>query len=160
MLRTIFLFMQAVFYTALFVGAISVYLFHDVDKDQIGHWNEAFAGLCGEMFLFTLVIGAGVALLTWIGRLVFHLKGYAPPAKLGLFLGVGVSAFQYLWDFVGRAVAPDFADAFLSAYMIVAIFVCSIVLVRDSFRQRKMSQAQATSSDGWAEVNSPENRSK
>lgn len=64
MLRTIFLFMLGMFGTGLLNAALSVYLLHDVDKDMIGRWNEAFAGLCGEMVLFTLVIGAGVALLT------------------------------------------------------------------------------------------------
>ena len=136
------------FGTGLLNAALSVYLLHDVDKDMIGHWNEAFAGLCGEMVLFTLVIGAGVALLTWIGRHLFHLKGYSPRAKLGLFLGVGVSVLQYPWDFAGRATFPEFADAFLIAYMIVAIFVCSIVIVRDNFLRMKLRQRPGASFDG------------
>ena len=140
--------MLGMFGTGLLNAAISVYLLHDVDKDMIGHWNEAFAGLCGEMVLFTLVIGAGVALLTWIGRLLFHLKGYSARAKLGLFLGIGVSIIQYPWDFAGRAAFPKFADTFLSVYLIVAILVCSIVIVHDSYRRRKLGHAQAVSFDG------------
>ena len=147
MRRTILLFVLGMFGTGLLNAAISVYLLHDVDKDMIGHSNEAFAGLCGEIVLFTLVIGAGVALLTWLGRLLFHLKGYSPRAKLGLFLGVGVSVLQYPWDFVGRAAFPKFADTFLSIYLIVAIFACSIVIVRDNFRQTKLRQTQAASFD-------------
>jgi hypothetical protein len=50
--------MLGIFCTALFVAAISVYIFHDVDHDKIGHWNEAFAGLCVESVSFTLIIGA------------------------------------------------------------------------------------------------------
>jgi len=138
MRRTILLFMLGIFCAALLSDAASVYVFHDVDKDMVGRWNEAFVGLLGEMILFTLVIGFGVAILFWIGRLVFRVKGYAPRAKLGLFLGVAVSVIQYPWDFVGRRMAPDFADAFLSAYMILAILLCSIVLVRDSFGQMKL----------------------
>ena len=147
MRRTILLFILAMFGTALLNAAISVYIFHDVDKDQVGHWNEAFAGLCGEIVLFTLVVGVGLALLTWIGRLLFHLKGYSPRAKLGLFLGVGVSVLQYPWDFVGRAAFPAYADSFLSLYLIVAIVLCSIVIVRDNFRQMKLRQALATPVD-------------
>jgi hypothetical protein len=75
MLRAILLLMLGVFCTALFSAAISVYIFHDVDKDKIGHWNEAFAGLCAESVLFTVVVGGGVALLTLLGRHLFHLKG-------------------------------------------------------------------------------------
>lgn len=148
MLRTIFLFMLGMFGTGLLNAAISVYLLHDVDKDMIGHSNEAFAGLCGEIVLFTLVIGAGVALLTWLGRLLFRLKGSSPRAKLGLFLGIGVSIIQYPWDFAGRAAFPKFADTFLSVYLIVAILVCSIFIVHDSYRRRKLGHAQAVSFDG------------
>jgi len=92
MRRAILLFMLGVFCAALFIGAISVYVFHDVDKDEIGHWNEAFAGLSIELVLFTLIIGGGVALLTFLGRHLFHLKGYAPRSKLGFFLAL---AFLY-----------------------------------------------------------------
>lgn len=148
MLRTIFLFMLGMFGTGLLNAALSVYLLHDVDKDMIGRWNEAFAGLCGEMVLFTLVIGAGVALLTWIGRLLFRLKGSSPRAKLGLFLGIGVSIIQYPWDFAGRAAFPKFADTFLSVYLIVAILVCSIVIVRDNFLRMKLRQRPGASFDG------------
>src|SRR2546430_2357046 len=90
MRRAIPLLMVGIFCGALFSAAISVYVFHDVDKDSIGRWNEAFAGLCAESVWFTVVVGGGVALLTWLGRHLFHLKGYPPRSKLGLFLGIGV----------------------------------------------------------------------
>jgi hypothetical protein len=146
MRRAILLFMQGIFCTALLSDAVSVYIFHDVDKDNIGHWNEAFAGLWGESVLFTLVIGVGVAVLTWIARHLFHLTGYSPRARLSLFLGVGVSIIQYPWDIAGRAAFPKFADDFLLLYMIVAIILCSIALVRDSFRQIRLRQTQAAAS--------------
>lgn len=147
MRRAILLLMLGIFCTALFSTAISVYIFHDVDKDKIGHWNEAFAGLCTESVLFTVVVGGGVALLTLLGRHLFHLKGYSPRAKLGLFLGIGVTVLQYPWDFVGRTAFPKLADSSLSLYLIVAIVLCSIVIVRDSFRQMKLCQAPAASFD-------------
>jgi len=143
MRRAILLFMLGVFCTALLTDAISVYAFHDVDKDKIGHWNEAYAGLCSESVLFTVIVGGGVALLTLLGRHHFHLKGYSPRSKLGLFLGIGVSVLQYPWDFVGRAAFPKLADFSLLLYLIVAIVLCSIVIVRDNFTQMKLCQASA-----------------
>jgi cell division protein FtsL len=138
MRRTILLLMLGLFCTALSSAAITVYIFHDVDKDMIGHWNEAFAGLCIESVLFTVVVGGGVALLTLLGRHIFRLKGYSPRAKLGLFLGIGVTVFQYPWDFVGRAAFPKLADSSLFLSLIVAIVLCSIVIVRDNFKQMKL----------------------
>lgn len=145
MRRAILLLMLGILSTALLIAAITVYIFHDVDNDMIGHSNEAFAGLCTESALFTVLIGGGVALLTLLGRRLFHLKGYSPRAKLGLFLGIGVTVLQYPWDFIGRAVFPKLADSSLALYLIVAIVLCSIVIVRDNFRQMKLCQASAAS---------------
>jgi hypothetical protein len=143
MRRAILFLMLGIFCTALFVDAISVYILHDVDKDQIGHWNEAFIGLCTESLLFTVIVGAGGALLTLLGRHLFRLRGYSPRAKVGLFLGIGVTVIQYPWDLVGRAAFPKLADSSLALYLIVAIVLCSIVIVHDNFRQMKLCQASA-----------------
>lgn len=143
MRRAILLFISGIFCTFLTIAVISVYIFHDVDKEMIGHWNEAFAGLCTEGILFTLIVGGGVALLTLLGRHFFHLKGYTPRAKLALFLGIGVTVLQYPWDFVTRTAFPKLADSSLGLYLIVAIVLCSIVIVRDNFRQMKLCQAPA-----------------
>jgi hypothetical protein len=51
---------------------------------------------------------------------------------LGLFLGVGVTAFQYPWDFAGRKVFPKFVDSSLSIYLAIAIVLCTVVLLRDN----------------------------
>jgi hypothetical protein len=139
--------MLGIFCTALLSAAISVYIFHDVDKDQIGHWNEAFAGLCTEGVLFTVIVSGGVALMTLLGRHLFHLKGYSPRSKLALFLGIGVMVLQYPWDFVGRAAFPELADSFLSFYLVFAIVLCSIVLVCDNLRQKKLCQALSAQID-------------
>jgi hypothetical protein len=139
--------MLGIFCTALLAAAISVYIFHDVDQDKIGHWNEAFAGLCTESVLFTLVVGGGVAVLTLLGRHLFHLKGYSPRAILGLLLGIGVTVFQYPWEFAARKELPKLADSSLSLYLIVAIVLCTIVIVRDNFRQMKLGQAPTSSFD-------------
>ena len=124
-------------------AAVSVYLFHDVDKDQAGHLNEAFAGLCTEVVLYTLIIGGGVELLSLLGRLVFRLKGYSPRPKLSFFLGIGVTVLQYPWDYLARAAFPNLAGYSLSLYLILAIVLCSIILVRDSFKQMKLSTTPA-----------------
>ena len=138
MRRAILLLMLGIFCTALCSSAITVYIFHDVDKDPIGHWNEAFAGLCTESVLFTTVVGGGVALLTLLGRHLFRLKGYPPRAKVALFLGIGVTVVQYPWDFIGRAEFPKFSDRSLTVYPIVAIVLCSVVIVRDNLRQMRL----------------------
>jgi hypothetical protein len=57
---------------------------------------------------------------------------------LGLMLGIGVTVFQYPWDFAGRRVFPKFADYSLSFYLVVAIALCTIVLLGDNFRQMKL----------------------
>ena len=147
MREAILLFILGIFCAALLSDGISVYIFHDVDEDKIGHWNEAFAGLCAESVLFVVIVGGGVALLTFLGRRFYHLKGYSPRAKLGLFLGIGVTVLQYPWDFVGRAAFPKLADFSLALYLIVAIVLSSIVIIRDTFRQMKLCQASAASFD-------------
>ena len=152
MWRAILLFMLGILCAALLSDAISVYIFHDVDKDMIGHWNEAFAGLCIEFVLFTLIVGGGVALLTLLGRQLLHLKGYSPRSKLAFFLGIGVTVVQYLWDFAGRAAVPKLADSSLALYLIVAIVLCSIFLVRDNFRQMKLCQASSAADSGSAPI--------
>ena len=137
MWRSMSFLMLAIFGTALPADAISVYILHDVDHDRVGHWNEAFAGLCTESVLFALVIGVTVGLLTLLGRYLFHLRGYYPRAKLSLFLGIGVTVFQYPWDIFGRMAFPTYGDFSLSIFLIVAIVLCTIILLRDNFRQMK-----------------------
>ena len=67
-----------------------------------------------------------------------------------LFLGIGVTVVQYLWDFAGRAAVPKLADSSLALYLIVAIVLCSIFLVRDNFRQMKLCQASSAADSGSA----------
>jgi hypothetical protein len=147
MRRSILLLMLGTFCTALFSSALSVYVFHDVDKSMVGHWNQAFVGSCTEGVLFTLIVGGGVALLALPGRLLFNLKRYSPRAKLGLLLGIGVTVLQYPWDYFGRATLPKFADSLLGVYLIVAIVFCSVALIRDTLSQMKLHQPPAASVD-------------
>jgi hypothetical protein len=66
---------------------------------------------------------------------------------LGLLLGIGVTVFQYPWEFAARKELPKLSDSSLYSYLVVAIVLCSIVIVRDNFRQMKLCQAPAASFD-------------
>jgi hypothetical protein len=136
--------MLGIFSTALFTSAIAVYVFRDVAQDNIGHRTEAFAGLCVESVLFTLVVGGPVWLLTLLGRRLFHLRDYSPRAMLGLFLGIGLTMFQYPWEFAARKLFPKLAESALSFYLMVAIVLCTVVLLRDNFRQMNLRKSLET----------------
>jgi hypothetical protein len=60
---------------------------------------------------------------------------------LGLFLGIGVTMFQYPWEFSARKLFPTLAESALSFYLIVAIVLCTVVLLRDTSRQMKLRKA-------------------
>jgi hypothetical protein len=132
--------MLGIFCAFLFTAAVSVYIFHDVDQDMVGHWNEAFGELCFEGALFTLIVGVPSWLLILVGRHLFHLRGFSPRPILALLLGIGVTLAQYPWEFAGRRLFPKLADAFLSVYLIIAIIVCTVVLVHDNLKQMKLSK--------------------
>ncbi len=140
--------MLGIFCAAVLSNVVTVYVFHDVDADKIGHWNEAFAGLFIESVLFALIVCGGVAVLTFLGRRLFQLKGFYPRAKLGLYVGIGVAIFQYAWDFAGRTAFPTHGDTGLTLYLILAIIGCSIVFVRDSLMQQRLSPGSGASHDG------------
>ena len=81
MWRAIRLLVLGIFCTALFLGAISVYIFHDVDKNKIGHWNEAFADLSIEAVVFSLIISGAVWLLALLGAAAFQSARPCPSRK-------------------------------------------------------------------------------
>jgi hypothetical protein len=141
MRRAILLLTLRTFSTALFLAAISVYIFHDVDQDRIGHWNEAFADLSTEVFVFSLILGGAVCLLALVGQRVFGLRGGFPRARIGLSLGIAAAVFQYPFEFLGRRLVPNFAGSLLSFYMVAATILCTAVLLRDASRQRELQKA-------------------
>jgi hypothetical protein len=136
---------SGIFCAALFVDVVSVYLLRDVDPDQIGHLNAAFAGLCAESVIFALLIGVSVELLTLVGRRLLRLRRYSPRDMLSFFLGIGVTVFQYPWDYIARRSFPRSASLALSLYIAVAVVVCTVVLLRDTFRQMKLYGAAKAS---------------
>jgi len=133
--------MVGIFCTFLLSGAVSVYIFHDVDKDMIGHSNEAFVGLFEEGIFFTLLISGATALLVLLGRYLLKLNAYSPRGLLGLFLGIGLTAAQYPWDFLARKVFPNFSDILLVLYMIIAVIFCTVLLLYDNLSQKKYWEA-------------------
>ncbi len=137
MRRTIFSFLAGMTLAAACVNAISVYAFHDVDKELAGGWNEAYLGLCLESVIFAVVVGGPVWLLTLLGRQLFRLKGSSPRPKLGFLLGVAVLPIQYLVETTVRILAHDFADLSRSLYIVFSIIVCTAVLLRDNSKQVK-----------------------
>jgi hypothetical protein len=139
MQQSTFLLILGTLCTSLLSSALSVYVFHDVDRDRMGHLNEAFRALCGESLMFTIVFGAIVAVLTQLGNRLFHLSDYTPGSKLSCLLGIGVIVLQYPWDIAGRKLLPQFADSSLLVYLILAIFVCTAALLRDSYKQKQMA---------------------
>jgi hypothetical protein len=58
-----------------------------------------------------------------------------------LYLGIGVTVLQYPWEIAGRAAFPKLAESFLSFYLVAAIILCAIFIVRDNFKQLKLCQA-------------------
>jgi hypothetical protein len=141
MRRSIFCLIVGIFCTALLGSAVSVYLFHDVDRDMVGRLNEAFLALCIESILFALIVGGAAGLLTALGRLAFRLRGYSPYAMPSFFLGVGVTVLQYPWDFSARKLFPKLADLSLSIYLAAAIGLCTVVLLRGILRRKKAFEA-------------------
>jgi hypothetical protein len=146
MRRTILFLTLGIFCTALIVSAISVYLFHDVDHDMKGRLNEAFLQSCTEGVLFALIVGGAAGPLTTLGRFVFHLRGFSPRVMSGFFLGIGVAAIQYPWDYSTRILFPNLADLSLSIYLVAAIVFCAVFLLRGTFKQKKAFEAARASS--------------
>ena len=60
----------------LLLGAISVYIFHDVDKEMAGQWDLVFIGLAVEALIFSVGITILAITLT-------HLKQVVPNPKIG-----------------------------------------------------------------------------
>jgi hypothetical protein len=146
MRRTILFLTLGIFCTALIVSAISVYLFHDVDHDMKGRWNEAFLQSCTESVLFALIVGGAAGLLTALGRFVFHLRGFSPRVMSGFFLGIGVAVVQYPWDYLTRVLFPSLADLSLYIYLVAAIVFSAAFILRDTFKQKRALEAAKASS--------------
>jgi len=137
MFRSIRSLLLGILCASLLIDAIAVYVLRDVDQNQIGHWNEAFTGLCVESILFSLIIVGPVWLLTFLGLRLFHLKNHFPRAMLALLLGIGATVIQYPLELATRKLLPKLTEFFLGSYLIATIVLCTVVLLYDSFRRRR-----------------------
>lgn len=142
MRRSIQFLMAGIYCGVLLTSAASVYLLHDVDRDQVGHLNAAFAGLCYEGIAFTLLIACGVGLLVALAVRVLQLRGYDASVRLSFVVGMTVAIVQYGCDLITRKFAPNFADTSLMLYIITAVLLSSVALVGDSVRQRKIGETE------------------
>ena len=129
--------MMGLFCTSLMVSVVSVYLFHDVDREMIGRWNEALAASCFEGILFTLIITIPVWLLTFLGQRLLHLTGNSPRLNLALLVGIGIAILQYASEVLARIATPNFVDFVRLIYLMVSIVLCTVVLLLDSFDQKR-----------------------
>ena len=145
MRRAILLLTLGIFFTALVVAFLSVYVFHDVDQDKIGHWNEAFADLAIEAVIFSLIISIPTWVLALSGWYLLHLGGYPPRAGVGLALGILVTVCQYPFEFLGRKLVPNLAGLFLSIYLVAGVLLCTAILVVDTRRQKVQRALEADS---------------
>ncbi len=136
MWRAIVFLTLAILCSALVVAFISVYVFHDVDRDKLGHWNEAFADLAVEAAIFALIIGIPSGVLAALGQYLLKLHSYAPRARLGIALGIAVAICQYPFEFLGRKLLPQYAESFLAIYLVAAILICAAFLLRDASKQK------------------------
>jgi hypothetical protein len=66
--------------------------------------------LCAESVIFALLIGVSAGLLSLVGSRLLHLGGHSPGERPSLFLGIGVTVFQYPWDYIARRAFPGSAD--------------------------------------------------
>jgi hypothetical protein len=54
--------------------------------------------------------------------------------------------FQYPWEFAARKLTPKLPQSALSFYLVVAIVLCTVVLLRDNFREMKLRKSLETES--------------
>ena len=118
------------------INLISVYLFHDVDKERVGQWDPAYNDLAVELTIFAVAMTLVLWLLTFLGRLIFSLRGSPTNPKLGFALGLAVIIVQYPWDFVARKLFPTHSNEQLGAYMILSVFSSAAILVWDNFARK------------------------
>ncbi len=141
MRRSIIFLLAGILCAVLIISIVSVYLLRDVDHDQVGHLNAAFAGLFAEGAIFGLIVGGGTGLLTLLGKKLFGLNGAFGRGQRSFLLGVSITVLQYPWDLASRKISPKFADLSLSVYMVVAVVLCTVIFLYGNARQRAPEKA-------------------
>jgi hypothetical protein len=115
------------------INFLSIYVFHDVDKDRIGQWNLAFLELCLEFGVFALVATGIFLLFLWLGRMVLRMSAISSNYLLAFLLGVFLILAQYPIEFLGRLFLPSRQDTVLISYLLLSPVLCSALFLRNSF---------------------------
>ncbi|HWN74690.1 MAG TPA: hypothetical protein VNO13_03040 [Candidatus Udaeobacter sp.] len=118
------------------INLISVYLLHGVATDRVGLWDRAYTELAIELTIFAVAMTLALWLLTFLGRLIFRLRGSPTNPKLGFLLGLAVMTVQYPWDVAARRFFPNHSNEQLGVYVILSVFVCAAILVWDNFTRK------------------------
>lgn len=147
MWRITFRFFLGISAAALLINAIAVYGLHDVDADRVGKLNLAYWELTLELLVFGLILAVIFFLVTWIGTLVFHLRGISPNPALGVVLGIAVTILQYLAEFAVRKLAGHSVEAFLLSYLLLSPVGCAAIVLLNSHKRKRSEVTSAASLD-------------
>jgi hypothetical protein len=130
MLRLTIWFYVGMLLTALLVNALSVYVFHDVDQEMIGHWNAAYFLLDVEFAIMSFIISGFLLLFISVGRKFFYRHGGPLNIRLGIMLGIGTILFQYAFDMAARSWVPGITMIVLCLYPLLSSAASAIILLR------------------------------
>jgi hypothetical protein len=127
-------FFVGVIVSALFVNALSVYVFHDVDQEMIGRWHEAYIQLNIELLFFSLIVTGLLLLFMCLGIKLFRYPILSQNIRLAFTLGVGIILFQYVYELAARSWAPEIAQVVIAIYLLLGSAISAIILIRDGSR--------------------------
>ena len=130
MLRTATVFLLGILVAALPVNALSVYVLHDFNKNEVGQANAAFAGLAFEVVVFSVVASLLLVLFLWLGRRLVRAPVARPHLGLVLLLGAATIVAQYIFDMAARMLTPIIAEGTLTAYLLISPAVCAAILLK------------------------------
>jgi hypothetical protein len=124
-------FFVGVLVSALFVNALSVYVFHDVDREMIGRWHEAYFQLNIELLFFSLIVTGLLLLFMCLGIKLFRYPVFSQNVRLAFTLGVGTILIQYVYDLAARSWAPEIAQVVTAIYPLLGSAISAIILIRN-----------------------------
>src|SRR6266566_975888 len=112
---------------------VIVYVFHDVDAEQIGKLNLAFRQLTDEAPFFILLTSAVFGAVTFFRRFKIPPQDARKDQIVSFWLGVGQIIFQYLLSFAARKVfqSRQLFDGVLWVMLLVSPATCAIISTMD-----------------------------
>jgi|WetSurMetagenome_2_1015567.scaffolds.fasta_scaffold421420_2 hypothetical protein len=134
MWRAAIWFFSGMILSALPVNALSVYVFHDVDKDMIGQWHVAYVQLNIELLIVSLIASGLLLLFICLGEKLFHHPILSLNIRLAFILGVSTIVLQYVCEMAARLWAPQITTIILAVYPFLSAALAAIMLVRNGAR--------------------------